>query len=264
MEIQTISTCTTARTRNPLPTLQDGVSVFRFRRPSPIGFSMRLFLFDIDGTLVRVQTSVRTAITSAVEVVTGHTPSLAGIEYSGRTDPEIFQDILQANDLPATPEVLNQTLSVYERRAENAIGTDHVEVLPGAASLLSSLQEKRDVLLGLVTGNVRAVAHHKLRTAGLGTYFATGAFGNDHANRSHLPSLAILRASLQAGTPIQPSQTVIIGDTVNDIACARYSGSRSVAVSTGTPDRSELASSTPDLLLESLRSPNLIPRLLTL
>ena len=239
-------------------------SVHRSAPNSPTRTDMRLLLFDIDGTLVRVRSAARTALVRAVERVTGHTVSVEGVSFSGRTDPQIFSEVLRRNKLPTRTDILNDVLTSYSDLARKGIQSAHVEQLPGAPDLVSTLADHDHVRLGLVTGNVQSIAVHKLRMAGLADFFPTGAFGDDHADRAHLPRLAILRASLHARTPIDPEDTIVIGDTIHDINCARSAGSQAVAVSTGTPASSTLASHGPDLLLDTLQAPNLPTRLLEL
>jgi phosphoglycolate phosphatase-like HAD superfamily hydrolase len=54
---------------------------------------------------------------------------------------------------------------------------------------------------------------------------------------------------------LHPSQFIVIGDTPNDIACARHFGARSVAVATGRNNSPELLQShQPDVLLLNLRN----------
>jgi phosphoglycolate phosphatase len=44
----------------------------------------------------------------------------------------------------------------------------------------------------------------------------------------------------------------VIGDTPNDIRCAKYFGARAVSVATGSFSRNQLEKHDPDLLLENL------------
>jgi phosphoglycolate phosphatase-like HAD superfamily hydrolase len=216
---------------------------------------MRLLLFDIDGTLLQVNGGVHQAIIDAVSTVTDRTVSTDGISFSGRTDPNIFRDVLHANGVPEPNAVLETVLTHYVDAAQDSIRPDHVEPLPGVDALLSSLAERTDVVLGLVTGNVEPIAYHKLRGAGLATYFSVGAFGSDHADRTALPRLAARRAAAHTGHSFPPTRTVIIGDTRHDIRTARATGARAVAVCTGRFDRSELSPHTPDFLFKNLQEP---------
>jgi len=56
-----------------------------------------------------------------------------------------------------------------------------------------------------------------------------------------------------AGAELRPEQFIVIGDTPNDIACARHFGARVVAVATGRIHSAEdLLEHKPDALLPDL------------
>ena len=115
-------------------------------------------------------------------------------------------------------------------------------VLPGVTELLDWLGGLDPVTLGLLTGNYEPVARLKLTRAGLGRYFPSGqgAFGSDAEDRAALPAIARRRAG-RVGAPNRREQTVVIGDTPRDIACAQADGVRCLAVATGPYGADELS-----------------------
>lgn len=215
---------------------------------------MRLLLFDIDGTLLRVDGGGDKAIQQAVSVVTGRSVKTDNVRFSGRTDPAILQEVLDRNGIPTREGLLDEIVRAYTEAALEGIGSTNVDLLPGVADLVRRLDARDDVILGLVTGNVERVAFHKLASAELSKHFSVGAFGSDHADRSVLPGLAIRRASDYYSHSFSAEESVIIGDTGHDVQCARHAGATAVAVSTGRPSASALADHSPDLLLGSLRN----------
>ena len=94
----------------------------------------------------------------------------------------------------------------------------------------------------LLTGNFETIARLKLRSAGLEHLFAPhqGGFGSDSEDRLDLPLIARRRAG-EAGHPWPREQTVVIGDTPRDIACAQADDVRCVAVASGPHSADELA-----------------------
>lgn len=215
---------------------------------------MTLLLFDIDGTLVRVNGTGREAVTQALSPLTDRPISLEQVPFSGRTDPAIFEEVLAHNDLPTTDAVMTTVIEAYVEAMQRSLTPADVEVLPGVRPLLSRLHPHPDLQLGLVTGNVEPVAYEKLAVHDLADYFPVGAFGSDHAERNRLPDLAVRRAADHTGRSEQ--EVVIIGDTIHDIECARAAGARVVAVSTGRYERTELSSHNPDLLFDALPAPD--------
>src|SRR6266545_3559369 len=69
---------------------------------------------------------------------------------------------------------------------------------------------------------------------------AVGAYGSDSARRPELPAIAAQRATQRTGRPFSGADIVIVGDTPDDVACARPIGARTVAVATGHYDVTKL------------------------
>ena len=217
---------------------------------------MTLLLFDIDGTLVRVNGAGRETIMKALSSLLNHPVTADGISFSRRTDPDILRSILRHNDLPDRDAHVDAALEAYVEAMTGVLTPEDVEVLPGVHSLLDHLADHPDVHLGLVTGNVEPIAYEKLGAHGLDDYFPVGAFGSDHADRNKLPHIATRRAASHTGHDFHPAeQAVVIGDTPHDIECARAAGARVVGVCTGHYNHAELSPHDPDWLLDTLPAP---------
>jgi phosphoglycolate phosphatase len=204
-----------------------------------------LLLFDIDGTLLRGATAEhRQAIRDAVRAVHGVDVPLTGgsLTVAGRTDPEIARTALLTQGVSAE-RIDDRADAVREACAEAYVRLCPADlshaVVPGIPELLEWLSDR--CRLALVTGNYEAVARLKLARAGIGRHFPSrqGAFGSDAEDRAMLPAIARRRAG-QTGHPHPREQTVLIGDTPRDIACARADMLRCVAVTTGPYRREEL------------------------
>jgi len=208
-----------------------------------------LLLFDIDGTLLRGATDAhRAAMHEALRVVHGVEPD--GVEVrvpvAGRTDGDIARSILLEAGISAVRideradavrEVCCRTYARFSADLDLA-----PLVVPGMPQVLEWLSSHDGTALALVTGNYEAVAHLKLHRAGIGRWFprGQGAFGSDSEDRAALPAIARRRAG-RPGAPYPRSETVVIGDTPRDIACARADGLRCVAVTTGPYGADELS-----------------------
>ncbi len=199
-----------------------------------------LLLFDIDGTLLSGATDAhRDALHAALVTVHGINPrSLhADIAPAGRTDGEIARALLVAAGVSArriderADDVRDECCRVYGKLATADLS--HT-VLPGVRELLAALSDRENAQLALLTGNYEPVARIKLRRAGIGGYFTAGqgAFGSDSEDRTSLVPIARRRAG-SAAYPHPREDTVVIGDTPRDIACARADGVRCAIVATG-------------------------------
>ena len=215
---------------------------------------MRLFLFDVDGTLVSARGAGRRAIGRALEATYGVTGPIGSYDFRGKTDPQIVFDLMAVAGVPAA-RIEERLPRFYDRYVEDLRaeigGGGGVDVMPGIAELVRRLGERADAVLGLLTGNIEAGARIKLDPTGLLPHFRVGAYGSDAADRARLPAVAALRAENLAGRTISPERVVIIGDTPLDIACARAFGARAVSVATGGHRVEELAAHAPDFLFSN-------------
>jgi phosphoglycolate phosphatase len=202
-----------------------------------------LLLFDIDGTLLTGATEAhRDALHQALLEVHGVDARGAplSIAPAGRTDPEIARAILL--DAGVSAERIDERADAVREATCLAYAglcpaTLSHTVLPGVRKLLdwlSAHDEGEGPILGLLTGNYESVARLKLMRAGILGHFPAGqgAFGSDAEDRAMLPAIARRRAGT-LGRPHPREQTIVIGDTPRDIACARADGLRCVAVATG-------------------------------
>jgi phosphoglycolate phosphatase len=97
-------------------------------------------------------------------------------------------------------------------------------------------------------------AEIKLRTLDLHHHldFDLGSFGSDSRVRFDLPGFIKQRFAARMGQELNPQRAVVIGDTPNDILCARHGGFRVIALAHGEGNRQDLVNSHPDELLDSL------------
>jgi len=110
------------------------------------------------------------------------------------------------------------------------------------------------VVQSVLTGNVRQMAEMKLGAVGLDGHLdlEAGAYGDSHEVRSELVHLARGNAARRYGRDFAGPATVLVGDTPLDVAAARATGARAVAVATGGTSADKLAESGADAVLPDL------------
>ena len=215
---------------------------------------MRLILFDIDGTLLECGPQAREILSATLQEVYGATGSIDWFDFAGRTDPGIVLDVLkdagigEQDILDRIPEVREK----YAARLEERLDAGRMRLLPGVPEHLEALAQRDDVVLGLVTGNWEPGARTKLSRFDLNRFFDFGAFGCDGVNRSDLPPLALERAERITGRRFLPEETLIVGDTIHDISCARAHGIPVLAVATGRTTAETLRDSGADRVVADL------------
>jgi phosphoglycolate phosphatase-like HAD superfamily hydrolase len=216
---------------------------------------MHVCLFDIDGTLISSGGAGKAALEAALASEFGIGRLIDKLELSGRTDRAIARDILRMHSLDETTANWQRLIEGYLRHLPHCLATLQGRVLPGIAALLEELSRRDDVLLGLLTGNIRAGAKLKLGHFGLYDHFAFGGFGDAHLDRDDVAREALAEVHRQMNGSAVPERIWVVGDTPLDIACARAIGARAVAVATGWHTTEELTAHRPDLLLNDLSDP---------
>ena len=124
--------------------------------------------------------------------------------------------------------------------------------MPGVRQLLERAEDRRDTILGLLTGNLRRGAQLKLEHYGLWQFFVIGAFADDHHDRNQLGNFALSRVKEHSGAEFLGANVDVIGDTGHDISCGKAFGARTIAIATGSWPREKLAECAPDFLFDDL------------
>jgi phosphoglycolate phosphatase len=222
--------------------------------PTPI--LTRLVLFDIDGTLVLTGGAGARAMTMAFRDLLGVENGFEGVAMPGRTDQIILRDALDrgghADDASLLWQFQDRYLEHLAREIDHPAPGKFKGVMPGVRELLDALSSRDDVFLALLTGNYSGAARIKLDAFGLWHYFRCGAFGEDAHDRNDLVPVAVARARACGLPEIPARQVVVIGDTPLDVACARASGARAIAVATGGVDENTLRASGADVVFKDL------------
>lgn len=214
-----------------------------------------ILLFDIDGTLLNVNREfLKKCIEKIISDLNASNLISKPKSFAGKTDREIFSHL--AKNHPEPGVFYHLLKSHYIRHMNQYFKKAHLNVIQGVETLLE-YSKKKNLDIGLCTGNFRETAFTKVNRAGFTKRFQFGGFGCHHKDRAYLPGEAhadYLRAKKMnngEGGPL-PGQYVVIGDTPNDIRCARYFGAKAVAVTTGHFSEKELLEHKPDLLVDNL------------
>jgi phosphoglycolate phosphatase-like HAD superfamily hydrolase len=197
----------------------------------------RLLLWDIDGTLIRSNGIGRRAMETAAAHV-GQLTEVPQIVMSGKTDPQILREIFTMAAL--ADDHIDGILPEAMAAAETALAAVEAELrevghaMPGVIDVLERLAAMPGVRQTLLTGNLAANAAVKVAAFGLEHFFdaEVGAYGTDHADRLELVPIALERVARFRGGAYEPSDVWVIGDTPNDLACARAGGVRCLIIGT--------------------------------
>ena len=199
---------------------------------------MRIVLFDIDGTLIRTGGAGTRAMNRAFTDVFGVSGAFDGIPMAGRTDRGILNEGAARSGVELESSNVDRFRERYYVRLEEALHEPRAQaaihgILPGVRAILEALTPRADVFPALLTGNCQEGARIKLQHFDLWGFFRCGAFGDEVVDRNDLFHVAMAQAVSCGAPAVRPSDVLVVGDTVLDIACAQAAGARSVAVATG-------------------------------
>jgi phosphoglycolate phosphatase-like HAD superfamily hydrolase len=222
---------------------------------------MKLVLFDIDGTLLTCNGAGKKSIGEAIKSVFGFDGVPDGYSLAGCTDGQIINDILLHYNVPQgiIDKKRTDVFDAYYNYLEIFTTSDEYKknLFPGILPLLKKLKSlEQQIILGLLTGNLKKSALLKLKLFDIHSYFfhngdLFGAFGSDHIKRSELVNICIDRAFKMTGKNFYEKDIVVIGDTKNDILCGKHCNVKSIAVATGGYSYDELLQYEPDYVFNN-------------
>ncbi|MCA1662429.1 MAG: HAD-IA family hydrolase [Novosphingobium sp.] len=196
--------------------------------------TVRLAVFDCDGTLVDGQADVCAAMDAAFAAA-GHEPPPRHEtrRMVGLSLPEAMRRLR-----PEAGPDQHETLAAHYRdayRQRRAQGMIDEPLFDGIVEVLDKL-EAGGWLLGVATGKSDRGLAHCLATHGIAERFVTLQTADRHPSKPHPAMLEAAMAAVGAA----PCDTVMIGDTAYDIAMARAAGARAIGVAWGYHAADEL------------------------
>ncbi len=175
----------------------------------------KAILFDIDGTLLKAPGLGRPAFAEAFEIAYGVEADFSQTSFVGATDTAVIRAMAQQHGILSTASKEEHFYLELTKRLDPRLAQGPLELTPGVQRFLEALC-KRNYLLGIVTGNIRATAWSKLIHAGLAHYFTFGAYSTDHHDRNEIARIAVQRARTLKAHPC-----LLVGDTPKDVEAAR-------------------------------------------
>lgn len=216
---------------------------------------IKAILFDIDGTLLVTGGAGAVAWQRAFLELHGVEANIKEHTHAGMTDPEIAEIVFR--------EVIGRDGSAEERAEAIAGYLSHLQdavdespgyrIMPGIEELLPRLAGD-GILLGIVTGNIESAAHIKLGRGNLNKFFTFGGYGSDSRDRTELTKKALERGAEVSGKPLDPDQTIAVGDTPRDVKAGHGAGIKVVGVATGSYSVEELKDAGADWALENVNN----------
>ena len=215
----------------------------------------RLYLWDIDGTLINSGGAGSAAMRQAFAALWKRDDGFANIEFSGRTDYAIFRSVSRAagHDEADFAANLKRFKPAYFRRLPAMLQERQGRVLSGVEATLREMSKDDRATVALGTGNFRGGARLKLRRYGLDGFFdfRGAGFGDRTDDRPAMIADAVRSANRLHG---KHHTVFVIGDTEHDVEAAKVNGLIAIAVCTGTASAEQLAHAGADIVVPTLES----------
>ena len=197
--------------------------------------TLKLVIFDVDGTLVDSQKSIVASMTAAFGTLGRETPSREKLlSIVGLSLPQAFHVLAPW----ATVDENNRLVAAYKDSyvANRAGGLNGAPLYPGARAMLDQLMARDEILLGVATGKSKRGLDILLDTHDLHGVFQTQQVADFHPSKPH-PAM-VLAALSEVGVDAQDA--VMVGDTTYDMDMAAAAGVRGIRVSWGYHPKRDL------------------------
>ncbi|MEU0815138.1 HAD family hydrolase [Streptomyces mirabilis] len=224
-----------------------------------------LVLWDIDRTLLYVGDIDRQVYRETFAEILGRPAERLPTRGTGVTMPLAIRALLLDNGVPASevPVLLPRMVELLPHwlAAHREDLRKRGVLMPGAVSALKTVHAQTSYVPTVVTGNLKPNALLKLAAFDLDGFLDTeiGGYSSDDDHRPALVAIAQERAQAKLGTTFTRSNTVIIGDSLEDVRTGLEGGAPVIGIASGKTTAGELASAGADVVLDSLED---VPQLL--
>ncbi len=206
----------------------------------------KLVVFDLDGTVIDSAADIGEAIAQAATSVCGLPPGTITLEQTrpltGKSLETMFTMLLPAGQVYPMAELIQAYRAYYIEHC-----AVHTRPYPGMLDLLVELRQQ-GLKLAIATTKAKASVDPVAAQLGLGEYFDLVQGVEGFPSK---PDPFILNLVMQK-LEFLPAQTMMVGDTDNDVLCAQAAGVAVCAVSWGSWSARQLATLQPDYLVDQV------------
>ena len=191
--------------------------------------TLRLVIFDVDGTLVDSQAHIVESMKGAFDAHGMEMPTRDAIlSIVGLSLPQAFARLV--------PERLEKAEALTQAYKETYAGlrmsgaeVAQSPLYEGAAEVLRAMAARDDVVMGVATGKSKRGLDHLMDVHGWTRMFQTVQVADFHPSKPH-PSM--VEACL-AETGVEAARAVMVGDTSYDMEMGRAAGVHAIGVGWG-------------------------------
>ncbi|HEX2916648.1 MAG TPA: HAD-IA family hydrolase [Chloroflexia bacterium] len=208
----------------------------------------KLIVFDLDGTLIDSSVDVGTAIVHAARSVCGLSEEAVTVEHTmplfGKNLHTTFSALLPVEHHARVDECIEAYRSYYMENCAR-----YTRPYAGIVELLKELRENNKIL-AVATTKLQPTVERVAEMVGLTPYFDLLQGVDGFPSKPDPTILKVIMHKLD----ITAGEMLMVGDTDNDILCARNAGVQVCAVSWGGAwSARQLAALQPDYLVDTVK-----------
>jgi phosphoglycolate phosphatase len=214
---------------------------------APLIRPCRLFIFDLDGTLINSRADIALSLNNALTRIQLPTlPESCIADFVGEGVPKLVQRAIHAaaGGEPEA-EVVAKVISLFQEEYGLHL-LDQTRLFPDTEVALSRLSWAR---FAVVTNKPEAFSRRILDGLGIGHRFSA-VLGGDSIKRRK-PDPEALLAAMQV-CQATPSETAMVGDSGVDIQAGKAAGVATCGVLGGFRPKEELEAAHCDLIIDNL------------
>ncbi len=214
----------------------------------PAPYPCRLFLFDLDGTLIDSREDIARGVNAVLAIM--ELPKLAMpevIRFVGDGMEALIERVLR-DVTGAEPD--EESIRIGVRLLVEEYGNhllDTTRLYPGVRETITDLHWAK---LGLVSNKPEALSRRILSLLGLADRFCSVLGGDSLPQRKPEPA-PILEAVLRCNSEV--GETVMVGDSPSDIVAGKRAGVITCGITSGYRTREELLATRPDVLIDHMQ-----------
>ena len=192
--------------------------------------TLKLVLFDVDGTLVDSQGDIVAAMTRAFAAVDAPLPERAKLLSIVGLSLDVAMPTLAPDQTEAALQKMIESYKAayMELRAQFGVAQSS-PLYPGALETLHALHAQPETLLGVATGKSRRGLDKLIEGHGFEGLFVPPQVADFHPSKPHP---AMIQQAL-ADTGVAAADAVMVGDTSFDMQMAAGAGVRGIGVRWG-------------------------------
>lgn len=182
-------------------------------------------VFDVDGTLLDTAQCILEALRDTLKTLTGQDHKTEELSFAlGMTSENVLRRLC------VKEELIPSVIEMWVKKEEDC--SQLIHPFPGIPELLDQLKDA-GIKLGIVTSRTHSELDLVFRPFSLERYFSVIICADD--TPEHKPSPAPLLTYMQK-TGCTPSEVLYVGDSANDMTCAKRAGTDSALALWGAID----------------------------